>query len=309
MGYTYLVTEQMVTVTQPAAEDVFLFEWQCDRAGYKAERRAPGSKARASDVLLGGEVILRPVSGEPVPCRPLKESDDLAREFADVADGAEAAEAFCNRHGLLWSAPDMPLSEFTRARDRVRSMLWIIDSYADLDRRASTLAAHWHREGNPDWRKYRKGDALAGAASIFEERERPTFALRLAADSQGRRSIRLAPTSLLDAIWLLVAQEIVGELEWTNCQNCGRRFARGPGGTRRRRDAVYCSDPCQREADNARRQAERPKVKAPKAKKKCPYCGDRYTEKRTGTGHCGKPACKTAHWRAKQASDVREARK
>ncbi len=299
----------MVTVTRSAPEDLFLFDWQRDRAGYKAERRAPKGKARASDVLLGGEVILRPASGEPVACRPLRDSDDLAREFAAVADGADAAEAFCNRRGLLWPGPDMALSDFTRARDRVRAMLAITKSYRDLDRRARAAVVDMRADQDPAWRQYRPGAALGDAARIFEERERPTFGLRLATDAQGRQTLRLAPTSLLDAIWLLVAQEIVGELEWTTCRHCGRRFARGPGGTRLRRDAVYCSDACQREADNARRAIARPVATAPKAKRKCPYCGDRYAEKRAGTGHCGKPACKTAHWRAKQATDAREARK
>src|SRR3546814_1089088 len=48
---------------------------------------------------------------------------------------------------LFRSAPGMPLSEFTRARDRVRSMLAIADSYSAFDRTAGALAEQRHQEG------------------------------------------------------------------------------------------------------------------------------------------------------------------
>jgi hypothetical protein len=54
-------------------------------------------------------------------------------------------------------------------------------------------------------------------------------------------TLRLAPSSLLDALWLQAAQKLMRGSAVGLCQHCGRLFEAGIG-TARRKDAKFCSD-------------------------------------------------------------------
>ncbi len=66
--------------------------------------------------------------------------------------------------------------------------------------------------------------------------------------------LNLKPKTLLDAIWLLMAQLVAGYGEIRHCLHCGIWFAAG-GQSGRRQDAKYCSDEHRIAYNNERRAA------------------------------------------------------
>src|SRR5262249_35479431 len=59
--------------------------------------------------------------------------------------------------------------------------------------------------------------------------------------SDASPQLRFLPSSLLDALWLQVVQELAGGATVRQCRHCGRWFETGAG-TGRRLDATFCSD-------------------------------------------------------------------
>lgn len=237
-----------------ALGDLFQFEWRRDPAGYRIERRI----ARASDVLLHNVPragitieIIKPRSGETEVCYPLLDSPNLAREFAAL-DSEDDVLAFTGRYGLLRRVERASLSlpEFWAAQRQVSAVfdfgLNPASNYAEYRRLVDRFNGSISSE------------AVLNVRLGFEQ------------DAQGRtkfhrRVLRVVPASLLSAMWLLVAQEIAGEVQWAECPTCGKRFLKGAGRGRGVR-AEYCSETCAKEA-------RRPK---PKTKKRdtCAYCGE-----------------------------------
>jgi len=67
-------------------------------------------------------------------------------------------------------------------------------------------------------------------------------------------SLKLEPRTLLDAIWLQLAQVLAGDGEIRHCLHCGVWFAAG-GQSGRRQDAKFCSDEHRIAYNNERRAA------------------------------------------------------
>lgn len=236
-----------------ALGDLFQFEWRRSPAGYRIVSRT----AKASDVLLhdarqGIPVkILTPESAKTEVCYPLLESLNLAREFA-LLHTDDNALAFTKRYGLLRHTKrnELSLSEFWTAQRRVSAVFdFGLNRVADSAGRRR-LAETFNESISPE--------AVLNVRLDFER------------DAQGRVKVhrpllRVVPASLLSALWLLVAQEIAGEVRWVECPACGKRFLKGVNRERGPK-AAYCSELCARGA-------RRPK---PKTRKRdtCAYCGE-----------------------------------
>ena len=75
----------------------------------------------------------------------------------------------------------------------------------------------------------------------------------LVVDASGTLTVRIAPESLLSALWLQLAGTLAGgKTEIKYCRHCGQLFEAGIG-TRRRLDAEFCSDQHRVQYNNARR--------------------------------------------------------
>jgi hypothetical protein len=89
--------------------------------------------------------------------------------------------------------------------------------------------------------------------------EEPTpisLAIKIGEAGLERPFLKLEPRTLLDAIWLQLAQILAGDGEIRHCRYCGVWFAAG-GRSGRRQDAKFCSDEHRIAFNNQRRTAGR----------------------------------------------------
>jgi hypothetical protein len=65
-------------------------------------------------------------------------------------------------------------------------------------------------------------------------------------EDDGRIELLLTPNNLLAALWLMFAQEILGEKNLQRCLSCGRYFevCNEENGRRQRSDKKYCGPKC-----------------------------------------------------------------
>lgn len=61
--------------------------------------------------------------------------------------------------------------------------------------------------------------------------------------AKGTVSVKIAPKTLLDALWLQLGQSLAGGTEWKECRGCGTWFPVG-GTSGKRSVAAFCSDKC-----------------------------------------------------------------
>jgi len=101
-----------------------------------------------------------------------------------------------------------------------------------------------HADAMRDLFRFSSGDRARRAKVIASLQLNPfselEVTLELDAAIEGLK-LRLSPTSLLDAIWLQCAQELLGGATVRQCRSCGGWFETGPR-TGRRADAKFCSD-------------------------------------------------------------------
>jgi hypothetical protein len=68
-----------------------------------------------------------------------------------------------------------------------------------------------------------------------------SLAIKLGESGSEEPFLKVGPRTLLDAIWLQLAEVIAGDGEIRHCRYCGLWFAAG-GQSGRRQDAKFCSD-------------------------------------------------------------------
>jgi hypothetical protein len=231
------------------------FEWWRDPDGYciKKTRLAKGARAihynhpgknvpllpRLKGQIgfvyhpLGVDVLPGPLDSHPqrilqsvVRCggklqsyRPIDHFDNLFAFFArDVKDSASVLE-FIKTYGPL--TPD------------------------GLDPRVGELADGVIAHASA-MRNFLRGDAAGGAASLeFNPGEGIPMAdvgIKLITDQALQvPKLQFNPKSLLDGMWIQVAQKITSGVSIGACTHCGLWFAQG-GRKGRRRDSKFCSD-------------------------------------------------------------------
>jgi hypothetical protein len=80
-----------------------------------------------------------------------------------------------------------------------------------------------------------------GPAQLFGERRSIHLTLQIADTGSGRLVASLVPDTLLDAIWLQLAEALSGDAQIRRCLRCGAWFAAGAN-FGRRRETKFCSD-------------------------------------------------------------------
>ena len=79
---------------------------------------------------------------------------------------------------------------------------------------------------------------------------------RIGIDANGGGQLRYAPTSLLSAMWLQLAQSVAGNKEFVKCKFCGRQIEISTAQTGFRTNREFCSDSCKtQESRKRKRQA------------------------------------------------------
>ena len=298
MVQLFSLSDEKVTVAAGSPGELFSFRTWVHEAGY--DITPAGSEGLrvglTSELLTGpfaGEIL--PLGVEAKPHYPLRESENIAREFAKVGNSEADVIAFVNRHGLL-STRLNTFESFCRRRDGVRDVIKKIDAI----------------KNRPDGaHAYEKRSLLRELAGWFNRTaaESFTYRLRLPTAEDTDRAIRVVPESLYSAIGLLLAHEISGAIEWRRCANedCAKWFPSGaPGDRVRSRLARTCSDECAHTINEARK-AERRAAEAPVFEpRKCFHCGEIFQPKRATTAHCGMSPCRQAFHRIKAAKQTRK---
>lgn len=175
--------------------------------------------------------------GGPLEERRPLEIAGMFRIFADTRKSETGVLGFANRFGLLGLGPldrttDPPLSE----------------------------DPHNAAENLDGW--YRAIDAMRGLIRLLDAQDWPALSATYDRYSLGRMTIKLlpnrkndgleavpVPNTLLQAMWLQLAQSASVKQAWRRCQHhqCGTWFVVGHG-TGRRSTALYCSDRCRKAA-------------------------------------------------------------
>jgi len=186
--------------------------------GFRWERCENYRLQKGSIVAGDGsrQVVYRPAVDAPV----------VHRHFLGLASGHDDAAllAFVERHGLLGLDGSGQCPGHERLSD-----LWLACTHMAL------YAAHAH-----------DSDELTAAKRnvIFNEMA-PQHARLVLVQEHGKTVLRAQPRSLLQWMWLRLAQEKLGHIELRVClrPDCGSEFFVGAD-KRVRQRKVYCSDTC-----------------------------------------------------------------
>jgi hypothetical protein len=163
---------------------------------------------------------------------PLASTDLLFGVFANNATTAEGALDFVTRYGPLtydgWDAMGDEVDRVTHDAERMREVLkvWVgkqkklqIPFRPSSKRTGKPLIIHPHDTGP---------SSSLNAAVVWDP---ATKALKW----------EFRSNTLLDALWLQLAQALTSATNFRQCEKCDRFFTAGRG-TGRRLDAKFCSD-------------------------------------------------------------------
>jgi hypothetical protein len=195
------------------------FTWHRDANGYRLIPKKPSPARRPGqstmDWFLGmkaSDIQPARVVGKGGPLRsyrPLDKFPDLFKIFVKIPRTPEGVRKFISKFG--------PLTRSVKG-DSVPAVLDVADM---MQKRLHGLSPR-----------------LGGRADI------PLSNLRfwLANDrATGGITLKIAPATLRDALWLQLAQNLSSGIKVRQCRHCNEWFRAGPG-TGRRADAAFCSD-------------------------------------------------------------------
>jgi hypothetical protein len=193
-------------------------EWQVDEDGYEWAPIHAG--ATLSTRSRGGsDQVLQPRGGPLRFYCPFDEPG-LARRFARIGLGQDAARGFANEFGLLDTGAGARFSEISARRRALTAVFTVLD----LPNERSLLPA------------------AQAAAGLFNYRFRPHPTLEIDYLSAAVPRLVLRASSLWQALLIQAAQAIIGAQRIVACKRCGDPIPLGPGkGTARRE---YCSQRC-----------------------------------------------------------------
>jgi hypothetical protein len=144
--------------------------------------------------------------------KPLEHNENLFGQFASMPPTPEGLLGFMTKFG--------PLTDEGRGQEgeNVQSAL----------SNAQAMAAHLRA-------------AETGTSSTSLHAPQSVRLTLQIGDPSLRPALKLMPETLLDALWLQVAEALAGDCQIRHCHQCGSWFAAG-GGFGRRSDAKFCSD-------------------------------------------------------------------
>lgn len=146
--------------------------------------------------------------GSKKPYRPLDEFEPLLRVFANIQKTPGGVLDFIEKFG--------PLTHSGFAGGKGEKVADVIDWATIMEKRLRQV----------------KGKQ--------EDIPLNNLGAHLVTDSEGTR-LEFRPSTLIDALWLQLGQELSGGTRILRCMHCAQLFRAGPG-TRRRADATFCTD-------------------------------------------------------------------
>ena len=146
--------------------------------------------------------------GSQKPYRPLDEFPTLLRVFANIQKTPGGVLDFIEKFG--------PLTHNGIAGGKGEKIADVIDCAKLMEKRLRQVSG-------------RQDDIPLN-----------NLGAHLVTDREGTR-LEFRPSTLIDALWLQLGQELSGGSRILRCMHCGQLFRAGPG-TGRRADATFCSD-------------------------------------------------------------------
>lgn len=214
------------------------FEWPHDRIGYEIkERKRKEDSTALTD--FSGEYIVR-CGGSEEKDTPFKFFPTLYMEFAYLDGEAESCCEFAKKYGYLGLYPQRKnnpgpggesLSDWRRAIINMREAV----TFGQNDPRALLIGRH-------------------------EETEfLHLMGVLVPSPLDGMPSFRIRPRSLLGGMRLQFARVLTSpDLDVKACNQCGEWFE--AGGERRRIDAIFCSNKCRDNFNNALKKSKKRKT-------------------------------------------------
>jgi hypothetical protein len=183
------------------------FTWYRDPKGYRLIPAKPVPLKPGQSILNAPLGDIRPArivrkGGQLQSYQPLK-IEDLFERFVDLCGSDEGVKKFVETYGPL-------------THQGIREEGEIID---EVKRQAKEMS-----------------EAMRGRIIAMPLNK---FNAAIVTDDEGLR-LKVWPASLLDALWLQLAQ--AGRERLRQCRQCGKPFIIGRGN--RRADAKFCSDQC-----------------------------------------------------------------
>ncbi len=224
-----------------------------DQAQFDAWKQASEAYELSSmlpDVLLAGPYIVAR-SSEFERCSPLIEvnhASQLLAEFVNAKDTASMFD-FCNRFGVPWSCY-APSTDRNNRRSPEPMLLAALEETRQLMAECIMLANHERYDEYISW--------------VFDNGWTDTSAnigLRRFPNIEKPRLV-IQPSTLQSALWLILMQQIAGNVEFRTCSHCGILFAVG-GDTGSHLRKQTCSPRCHTAAHRARKRIADAKSKRP----------------------------------------------
>jgi hypothetical protein len=197
-------------------------DWQRDAEGY-----------RRADMGRHGQSIVRN-GGKWISTQPLVKGDMLYAEFAGIKT-AEQVLNFVNRYGFLISA----FGRFGGAIDPVTLKLrdeGYEGELVDEHLKNARLVRLIMKAENAGRKSLSSKDSLA-LSGILDREVQGEFSL--APDRERGFRFVFQATSLMNAIWIQLAQKVSGGIKFQACRHCGAWFEVGAG-TGKRADSDFC---------------------------------------------------------------------
>jgi hypothetical protein len=204
------------------------FDWWRDPKGYRVAAAEPQGKRSSLVYHPFGIRVLRDHRHalRIIRCgkrltryRPLDTIDTLFRVFANTAKSATGVLDFVQRYGPL------TLEGLDQKKGETVDQLLV---HAETMRDALSYAG-----GDKSLQALLVGSQVNPLANI-------KVALVMDPTTSGPK-LQLSPSTLLDALWLQLGQQMSGGANIRRCLQCGEWFENGPGAGRRL-DAKFCSD-------------------------------------------------------------------
>ncbi len=215
--------------------DLFDFEWYVDQRGYEAvsaEELPEGMDRPILDDPPKTGWFLRRKGGPLRWYRPLEEHPGLFRRFACLPYEPQEILRFANEFGLLGA---------NRVHDFVDG-----DLQEHLHEREEDVL--WWRPHITYMHDIVEGIDLGNENSMAEAFNRsvvPPMRPRIEVEHGKRRSLQIAPTTLLAAMWFQVAGELTDGTKFKKCLSCSNWFPFGKG-TGHRQTKSFCGDACRK---------------------------------------------------------------
>jgi hypothetical protein len=224
--------------------------WPVDQHGYEF------IEVDGEDFMTGRQSTMKVIIGKGGPSRkysPMVGEHSIHRDLADADDTDEGVLEFCSKYGLI--SHDRVVDDLGRLGrkspgggtplfNKASGMIGVDYATGYLDmflitQSQARKAIHFLDQSLP-------GEA-ADIFNLMSVHVTPQIDL---GGIRKKKSWRLIPNSLGDAVWMMIEKEISGEVKWRECENCKTWFV--PPSAKRK----YCKDSCKTAAYRQRKNTE-----------------------------------------------------